>query len=210
MPLSNVQKGAIGQFAFLSTALATGGGEVEAYVPVADNERRDAEIRHHLKSTPGVTVQVKVAFRSASYGRSRSKYLRIVFSVRVERLVHDARFLYFFAVYNAAELRLQDPCFLIPSEIFHKIGRDGRSRNGVQWFSLNANLDPHSSDKWSRFHVAPNELGLRLLEAIDEAPLTAVRRALKSPPDAVLLWRARRPTASRRRGKAASPPPKAH
>jgi hypothetical protein len=57
MPLSNVQKGAIGQFAFLSTALATGRGDVEAYVPVADNERRDAEIRRHLKSTPGITVR---------------------------------------------------------------------------------------------------------------------------------------------------------
>jgi hypothetical protein len=203
MPLSNVQKGAIGQFAFLSTALATGGGEVEAYVPVADNERRDAEIRRHLKSTPGVTVQVKVAFRSMPHGRARTKYLRIVFSVRVGRLIHDARFLYFFAVYDESELRLHDPCFLIPSDIFHKIGRDGRPQNGVQWFSLEANLGPHSRDKWSRFRVSPNELGMRLLEVIDEAPLTAARGSVKLPTDSVWLWRSSRPTASRRRSRAA-------
>jgi hypothetical protein len=45
VPLTFTQKGAIGQFAFLATALATGKGQVEAYAPVADNEERDAEIR---------------------------------------------------------------------------------------------------------------------------------------------------------------------
>jgi hypothetical protein len=203
MPLSNVQKGAIGQFAFLSTALATGGGEVEAYVPVADNERRDAEIRRHLKSTPGVTVQVKVAFRSMPHGQARTKYLRIVFNVRLHRLVHDARFMYFFAVYDASELRLHDPCFLIPSDIFHKIGRGGRPKNGVQWFALMANLDPKARDKWSRFKVAPNVLGKRLLEVIDEAPLTVARNSVKLPPDSVWLWRASRPVAGSRRDRAA-------
>jgi hypothetical protein len=203
MPLSPVQKGAIGQFAFLSTALATGGGEVEAYAPVADNERRDAEIRRHLRSTPGVTVQVKVAFRSTSYGRSRSKYLSIVFNVRDSRLVRDARFFYFFALYDLSELRLHDPCFLIPSDTFHKIGLDGRPRNGVHWFSLRASLDPHSRDKWSGFRVAPSELGSCLLKVVDETSLTVARRPLKSPPDAVWIGRSHRPSANRRRSRAA-------
>src|SRR5712691_7878148 len=202
MPLSNVQKGAIGQFAFLSTALATGGGEVEAYVPVADNERRDAEIRRHLKSTPGVAVQVKVAFSATHYGGPRSQYLRIVFSVRTKRLESDARFLYFFAVYDLSELRLDDPCFLIPSDVFHKIGRDGRPGKGLLWLSITANLDPKSHDKWSRFRVAPRELGTRLLEVIDNAPLTAARRSLKLPPDSIWLGRARRRTVSGRRRRA--------
>ena len=35
MPLSSVQKGAIGQFAFLATAMITGNGQVEAYTPAA-------------------------------------------------------------------------------------------------------------------------------------------------------------------------------
>jgi hypothetical protein len=43
--LSLVQKGAIGQFAFLATALVTGKGMVEVYTPAVDNEGRDAEIR---------------------------------------------------------------------------------------------------------------------------------------------------------------------
>ncbi len=198
MALSNVQKGAIGQFTFLSTALATGGGEVEAYVPVADNERRDAEIRHHLKSTPGITVQVKVAFAPSARKRSRSKYLKIDFNIREDRLESDARFIYFFALYEPPELRFADPCFLIPSEIFHKLGREGRAANGLLWFSMLASLDSNSRDKWSRFRVSPKDLGRRLLEVIDEAPLTASRRAAKLPPDAILLVRAR--PAKRRSG----------
>jgi len=202
MPLSNVQKGAVGQFAFLSTALATGGGEVEAYVPVADDERRDAEIRRHMKSTPGVTVQVKVAFKLLPRRRSRSKYLKIGFNVRLKRLEADARFFYFFAYYDSTELRLADPCFLIPSDIFHKTGRDGRPKKGIQWFSILASLEPRSRDKWSRFRVAPKDLGARLLQVIDEAPLTAGRSAVELPADAVWLGRARRPTARSRRARA--------
>jgi len=203
MALSNVQKGAVGQFAFLSTALATGGGGVEAYVPVADNERRDAEVRRHLKPTPGITLQVKVAFTASAYGGPRSKYLRIVFSVRDKRLETDARFWYFFALYEASQLRLHDPCFLIPSGVFHKIGRDGRPAKGLHWFSITANLEPHSRDKWSRFRVAPKDLGKRLLEVIDEVPLTSSRKSLKLPPDAIWLARARRSTPVALRHRAA-------
>ena len=192
MPLSNVQKGAIGQFAFLSTALATGGGEVEAYAPVADNERRDAEIRRHLKSTPGVMVQVKVAFSASVYGGPRSKYLRIVFSVRASRLESDARFWYFFALYDTAELRLHDPCFLIASDAFHKIGRDGKPSKGLHWFSITANLDANSRDKWTRYRVAPKDLGKRLLAIVDNTTITASRRQVTLPPEGIWLSRARR------------------
>src|SRR5256885_16357475 len=66
MALSSVQKGAIGQYAFLAAALVTGNGLLEIYIPSADNEGRDAEIRKHLKRTPGIGIQIKVAFATVT------------------------------------------------------------------------------------------------------------------------------------------------
>jgi hypothetical protein len=62
VPLSRVQKGAVGQFEFLVTALVTGKGQVEIYTPAIDNEGRDAEIRRHLKPAPAVGIQIKITF----------------------------------------------------------------------------------------------------------------------------------------------------
>src|SRR5437660_2322900 len=71
MPLSAIQKGAIGQFTFLAIALVTGEGEVEIYTPAIDNEGRDAEVRRHLSRSLGIAIQVKVAFRTVTIGRTR-------------------------------------------------------------------------------------------------------------------------------------------
>src|SRR5207237_8280508 len=86
MPLSSGQKGAIGQFAFLAAALATGNGQVEGYTPAADNEGRDAEIRRHLKGSPGISIQIKVALITVSLGEHhRQKYLEIRFDQPKEK-----------------------------------------------------------------------------------------------------------------------------
>jgi hypothetical protein len=202
MSLSNVQKGAIGQFAFLMTALATGRGKVEAYVPVADNERRDAEVRRHLASLPGIMIQIKVAFAATFYGAAGKKYLRIVFSVRDKRLESDARFWYFFGLFDAVKLGLHDPCFLIPSEVFHKIGRDGRPSKGLHWFSITGSLEPGAHDKWTPFRVAPRDLGKRLLEVVDDLPLTAAGKDLSFP--AGTIWLGRSNARARRQAKRAA------
>src|SRR5437773_3911016 len=117
MPLSSVQKGAIGQYAFLSTAMVTGNGQVEAYTPAADNEGRDAEIRRHLKSLPGIGIQVKVTFFAIPEDRSRGPYLTIRFAIALAHLRTDPRLWFFFGYYNPKELRFQDPVFLIPSTV---------------------------------------------------------------------------------------------
>ena len=135
MPLSAIQKGAIGQFAFLATALATGKGQVEAYAPVADNEGRDAEIRRHLKPAPGISIQVKVSFA----GGGRRDYLEIRFGIPETHVQNDPRLWYFLAHYDFRELRLRDPVFLVPAPVFHRIGRFG-NKNGMVWFAIYANL----------------------------------------------------------------------
>ena len=190
MPLSSVQKGAIGQFAFLATALATGNGEVEVYAPVADNEGRDAEVRRHLKSMPGISVQVKVAFSISRYGGSQSEYLKILFELPKDRVQNDPRLWYFFGVYDLKELRFHGPVFLVPAGVFHKIGRDGKPSNGHIWFAITANLHPKSRDMWSRYRVAPADLGKSLLSIVDRARISRTGRRLQPRSDAVWLGRA--------------------
>jgi hypothetical protein len=190
MPLSSVQKGAIGQFAFLATAMITGNGQVEAYTPAADNEGRDAEIRRHLKSSPGIGIQVKVTFFAIPEGRARGPYLTIRFDIAKKHLEADRRLWYFFAFYDPKEMRFRGPVFLIPSAVFHRMGRYGVSKGKV-WFSMTASLAPTSHDRWSPFRVAPKDLGKRLLEIVDKTGLMASSRTTQLPPDSVLVGRAK-------------------
>jgi hypothetical protein len=197
MPLSNVQKGAVGQFAFLATALVTGKGQVEVYSPVADNEGRDAEVRRHLKPAPGISIQVKVGFSSISEG-GRAKYLAVRFELPEDRVQEDPRLWYFFAYYDQTELRFHDPVFLIPSHVFNVIGRQAVSKGKV-WFGIVANLAPGSHDRWTPFRVAPKDLGDRLLEIIDKTGLTATSDVPLLPADALWLGLAA-PRAGRKLG----------
>lgn len=203
MPLSSVQKGAIGQFAFLAAALATGNGQVEVYIPAADNEGRDAEVRRHMKRSPGIGVQVKVAFRTVRGSRAhRQNYLEIRFDLPVQRVQNDPRLWYFLALYDRRQLRLLDPVFLVPSQVFHRMARLGKWKGRIR-FVMVANLGPDSHDRWARYRVALIDLGKRLLEIVDDGQLTANVSSFTLPAGAIVLGRARRRTASARRRCAA-------
>jgi hypothetical protein len=203
MPLSNAQKGAIGQFVFLATALTTGNGQVEVYTPAADNEGRDAEVRRHLRRTAAIGIQIKVSFVTVAGGHGlRQRYLVIRFDLRVDRVVSDPRLWYFFAHYDRRALGFGNPCYLVRSDVFYKLARRRKIGNRI-WFTLEANLGPHSRDRYSQYRVAPLDLGGRLLEIIDDAPVTASSAALKLPSDSVRIGRAAGPTASSRRVRAA-------
>src|SRR6266550_3690642 len=109
VPLSTTQKGAIGQFAFLATALSTGKGELEVYSPAADNEGRDAEVRRHLKPALAVGIQEKISFETYNNGTgSRARYIATRFSIAEHRLQNDPRLWYFSALWGTDELRLDD------------------------------------------------------------------------------------------------------
>lgn len=192
MPLSSVQKGAIGQFAFLATALATGAGAVEAYQAAADNEGRDAEIRRHLNSAPAIGIQVKVVFSTTTEGGA-DRYLSLRFSLPEERIQNDPRLWYFLAFYDIDELRLHDPSFLIPADKFHTMARRGHS-GGEVVFAIVANLSPDSHDHWTPFRVAPSHLGRRLLEIIDDKSLTLGGEAPQLPPDSIWFTRSAQAT----------------
>ena len=203
MPLSGIQKGAIGQFAFLAAALVTGRGQVEAYTPAADNEGRDAEIRRHLRRAGGIGVQIKVAFGlSDNHNHSGRTYLSMRFDFPEKRVRNDPRLWYFVAVYDPLKLRFLDPVFLIPSAVMHKLARQGRSRRGVQ-FKVLANLAPASRDKWSPYRVALKDLGKRLLEIIDDSSLTAEVGMVPLPEGAIVIGRVRRPAVRPNRNRIA-------
>jgi hypothetical protein len=191
MPLSSAQKGAIGQFAFLTVAIATGKGQVEAYTPAADNEGRDAEIRRHMKRTPGIGIQIKVAFETQRRTGHKQRYLEIRFKLPEDRVQNDPRLWYFLALYERSQLGLVDPVFLIPSHVFHKAARKGSWKGKVEFVML-ASLGPEAHDRWSPYRVALADLGKHLLEIVDEMGLTASRDLPEVPVDAVWLSRAAR------------------
>src|SRR5205807_10024286 len=117
-------------------------------------------------------------------------YLTIRFDIAKKHLEADSRLWYFFAFYDPKEMRFRGPVFLIPSTVFHKIGRAGVSKGKV-WFSMTASLAPTSRDRWSPFRVAPKDLGKRLLEIVDKTGLMASSRTARLPPDSVLVGRAK-------------------
>src|ERR1700731_2491621 len=154
MSLSNAQKGAIGQFEFLATSLTTGNGQVEVYTPAADNEGRDAEVRRHLRRTPGIGIQVKVAFGMHKVDRrGRRTYMSVRFSIPANRLSNDPRLWYFLGVYDPHQLRLYDTCFLVPCAVLLRLSRYGTKRRGIE-FVIDANVAPGSRDRWTPYRVA--------------------------------------------------------
>lgn len=203
MPLSTSQKGAIGQFVFLATALTTGNGQVEVYSPAADNEGRDAEVRRHLKPFAAIGIQVKVGFATVLSG-GRARYLGVRCSIPANRIQNDPRLWYFFAYYDPRQLRFQDPAFLIPAHIFHSVGRMGK-RKGKVYFLLLASLSPKSHDRWSPYRIAVADLGKRLLEIIDKAPSAIETESLKIGNAALWLGRRNHRSAGRLRRAPISP-----
>src|SRR5207253_316272 len=190
MPLSSGQKGAIGQFAFLAAALATGNGQVEVYTPAADNEGRDAEIRRHLKRSPGISIQIKVALITVSLGEHhRQKYLEIRFDQPKEKIQDDPRLWYFLAFYDRRQLGFLDPVVLLPAHVFHKMARHGNWKGRIR-FVMFANLGPESHDKWAPYRVALSDLGKHPLEIVDAMGLTASSMLPQLPVGGVWLSRA--------------------
>lgn len=198
MPLSRVQKGVVGEFAVLAVAIVTGGGQLEAYVPAADNEGRDAELRRHLSRLAGIGLQVKMAFTTVKMYRQKS-YVLIEVAIRRSRVQNDPRLWYLFGYYDTKRLALHDPVFLVPAPVLHKLAR----RRAGGKFVIMASLEPDSQDEWSKYRVRLKDLGKRLLEIIDEASLMASAGPIEVSGDAITIFRRTRRGARRQAKRAA-------
>ena len=189
MPLSSVQKGAIGQYSVLAALIATGRGLIEAYMPSADNEGRDVEIRRHLSRLSTIGIQIKCTFFSTKEGRAKGPYLTIRFAIDVGKVQNDPRLWYLIGLYDVHQPGLHHTVFLIRADVFHKMARRGTGKGKV-WFAMTASLSPISHDRWTPFRVELKDLGNRILEIIDDATLMASGVLPPLPDGAVWLGRA--------------------
>jgi len=184
--LSNVQKGAIGQYAFLAVAMATGKGQLEAYVPAADNEGRDAEVRRHLSRLGGIGIQIKVAFKT--WRKPGRHYLEITIGVEQTRVQNDPRLWFLIGYYDVGCLGLHDPVCVVPASVLHMlVRRHIRSRQKTVTFHVS--LDPDARDEFSLYRVPLKDLGKRLLEIVDAQKLAPAAHFKAFPADTILVGR---------------------
>ena len=186
MPLSTIQKGAVGQFAFLAVALVTGKGEVEIYIPAIDNEGRDAEVRKHLQRKPGIGIQIKVSLTPTRFAKNPQKYLAIQFRLAKKKLQNDPRLWYFLALYDTQRMQFAEPVYLVPAAVFHKLAWHKETK-GIVEFHMYADLGPHAKDRWTSYRLPLKDLGKRLLKIIDTPTLPASRATLILPEGAILI-----------------------
>ena len=117
MPLSEVQRGVIGQSEAIKIVMLTSDGEVECSNPATDDEHRDIET-HRRRHFSAVALQVKTTWRFWTH--RRSQIIRIPFTVRAGRLVSNPHFYYLFGFFDKEAMAFRSPMFLVPSKEVHR------------------------------------------------------------------------------------------
>lgn len=185
MAISTVQQGLITESEFVKILIITSGGLLVPERPLADDERRDFDIRirRHFRQYLGIQEKTSLVLRR--YGRAR--VLQINFR-RKPPMDSDADYLYFLAHFDLAAMTFTEPLFLVPSEYLHKHARTG-IRGGAVEFEVKASMEPDSRDRWVQFRHSRQTLGLRILELLKAQEAPRGGRAISIPSDpADLLW----------------------
>lgn len=181
MRLSSVQQGLIVEREFAKFLMMGSDGRIELAAPVSDDERRDYEI--HVRGQYGVGVACQVKSAAKLHHMSKNvRHLNIFFDVRADRLVNSPFYWYFFAYLDLELMGLADPTFLVPSTDFHKLAAP-ILRDGVWRFSMAANMEPTSRDRWNRYRVRTLDLGRALLEINKDVQRS---HAVPMPPEGIL------------------------
>ncbi len=176
--LSPQQIGKIGERLFYKLLILGSRGKLEAFMPVADEERRDFEVHIKGEYLPILALQVKCHTR-LWYGKWR-KFARLSISFRIleGNIRTNKLFWYVFASLDVHSMGFRDPVFIIPSAEVHKHARiPGRPRGQQVAYSFVASLDPHARDKWSRYQVAASDVGERVLQIIRESSSDSMKAA---------------------------------
>ena len=176
--LSSQQIGKVGERLFYKLLILGSRGKLEAYIPVADEERRDFEVHIKGQYLPILALQVKCHTRLWP-GKWR-KFARLSISFRIlEGNIRTAKlFWYVFASLDMNSMGFRDPVFIVPSAEVHKLARiPGRPHGKQVAYSFVASLDPHSRDKWSRYQVAASEVGERVLQILRELSSESMKAA---------------------------------
>jgi hypothetical protein len=164
VPLSEVQRGLIGQTEAAKIFMLTTNGEIECDYPASDDEHRDMET-HRRRHFAAVALQIKTTWRLWTH--RKSQVMQIPFTVRVGRLINDARFYYFFGFFDRKTMTFRDPVFLVPSTMVHKHAMP-RIVRGRWHFTFQASLKPGARDRFSPYRVSVAAAGKLLLETIRE------------------------------------------
>ena len=162
MRISSVQQGLIVENEFAKFLMVGSGGKIELAKPMSDDEARDYEIHIRGQYGMGFACQVKSAMSLHKMSKN-VRCINIFFDIAVERLVNSPFYWYFVAYLDPKSMGLADPTFLIPSEDFHRLAAP--IQRGGKWrFSMAANMEAKSRDRWNRYRVGTLELGERVLE----------------------------------------------
>jgi hypothetical protein len=193
-PLSDVQ---FSRFAETEVAkLLTFGrprGVLEVMVPMTDDERRDLET--HIKEHFRLSMALQVKATKVLYPHGRGSRLQKRFSVKMERLIEDAFFWYFFGFMDLATAAFRAPVFLVPSHVVHAEAVHVVNGNLVD-FDFVASMEASSKDRFHPYACDPSELAgrvvkfLRSQEGSRRAAMRAAAGSIIVPPGTILVSRA--------------------
>lgn len=185
MRISTVQQGLITEAEFVKILIITTAGQLVPERPLADDERRDFDIRIRRHFRQYLAVQEKTSLILRRYGRAL--VLQINFRRRLP-MDSDADYWYFFAHFNLITMTFSDPVFLVPSAFVHKHARKSK-RGGVLEIQFKASMEPDSRDRWVQFRLSIKDLGPRILELLQAQAASKALRATANPSDlGDLLW----------------------
>jgi len=175
--ISTVQQGLITEAEFVKIVIIGTGGQLVPERPLADDERRDFDIRIRRHFREYIGVQEKTSLTLRRHGRAR--VLQINFR-RKPPIDSDADYWYYLAHFDLSTMTFSDPVFLVPSAFLHKHARNG-IRGGAVQYQFKASMEPGSRDRWAQFRLSRQELGPRILELLQAQGASAAVPAAASP-----------------------------
>jgi hypothetical protein len=182
--ISTVQQGLITEAEFAKIVILTTNGQLVPERPLADDERRDFDIRMRRHFREYLGIQAKSSLTLRRHGRAR--VLRIDFR-RKPPMDSDPDYWYFLAHFDVHAMAFSDPVFLVPSTFLHKYGRDGKRRGAIQ-FQFKASMEPNSRDRWAPYRLSPHELGPRIRDLLQSQRAMRGTQAAPGLPGAPNIW----------------------
>ena len=138
-------------------------GMLEVMIPMTDDERRDLET--HIKEHFLVSLALQVKACEELYRHGRAYRLQKRFNVKLDRLIDDILFWYFFGFMDLETMAFRSPVFLVPSKVVHAEAVH-QVRGNLVYFDFVASMDPAANDRFHRYACEPAELAGRVVEVL--------------------------------------------
>jgi hypothetical protein len=163
LAMSTTQKGILCVSEFTKLLMLGSMGELEASLPVTNDDQRDVEVHQHGRFDLSASFQIHGTMK---LGRHRqADLLDVRFDLPADRVRSDPRFWYFFTYLDGQQMGFGSPCFVVPSKEVHLHAYPYRKRNSV-YFNFSASMALNSGDRWTPYRVEPLKVGQRVLEIV--------------------------------------------